>query len=291
MTTQVATKINLLSLLKRLVLSRIVTAFIEGIHDSKLRSLIIKNLTVMCDSLQKAYLICQETLAVMELEREIETGLARDREFEDLKLLVYRDHERSASSILAELRSNGEASRQGNVIWEVNSCTKGNKHQTQIPYNPAVSSVEKEPWNPERADKSNNYETSREHLGQTRRVLVNTSCLPPATLSRNPCINGPRIYNMQTNFLMYIKCGITGYMSSAYSGKRLEPWEQTYLMNFTFYGVYPTNDLASHSNSITATFDGFRCSWRHYYEQDAPPKKVLHTQSSGNRSNEIESRS
>ena len=227
----------------------------------------------------------------MQLEREIETRLARDREFEDLRKLVYRDYGRPASLALAELKYGEKVSWQESTAMPANSWTQRREFRAQSPLSPDVNSVKQDLQTPERSDNSNNNRDKRELSGPTLRAPEYTSRIPSATLSRNSYINGSRIYNRQKDGLLCVKCGISGHISSDCSGQRLEPWEHIYLRNLAFHRVQPTDNLAANSNEISDAFDNCRGSWRRSEEPDVAPRTFPSERNTPGRSIEIEARS
>jgi hypothetical protein len=91
--------------IERVVLSDIVSAFIEGIDDSVLRSAALARGVNSCGSLSRALEIVQETQDNIASIKEIEQRLAEKREYEQMKEYCTQQWGRPASAVLAEMRS------------------------------------------------------------------------------------------------------------------------------------------------------------------------------------------
>ncbi|RKF61117.1 hypothetical protein OnM2_044072 [Erysiphe neolycopersici] len=77
-----------------------VSAFVEGLFGAELRSLVIRRSTMSCSSLLAAHKITQGIKSGMESQREVEARLANEKEYLDLKSLVYQKFGRNASEVL-----------------------------------------------------------------------------------------------------------------------------------------------------------------------------------------------
>lgn len=100
-----------LSTLEKMMLSGILSAFVEGLFDAELKYLDIRGSAMSCASILGAYQIIQDTKSGMKSEREMETRLVKVNEYSDLKALVFREIARSASVLLAKFNSNSKVTR------------------------------------------------------------------------------------------------------------------------------------------------------------------------------------
>ncbi|RKF62841.1 hypothetical protein OnM2_030045 [Erysiphe neolycopersici] len=230
--------VNPLPPLEKMMLSGIVSAFVEGLVDAELRSLAIRRSVMGCGSLLGAYKIVQDTKLGMETEREVEARLAKEREYLDLKALVLREFGRPASTLLAEFNSGTRVNRS-EVLVQV--------EDTDMPFRPmpAKNSFQIGTGNMGHGGESmlgrgepSIYKSRKVPVSSNMRPPEDTCSLPPNSMSRNPFVNGTRIYRKDKD------------------GQLL------YLRYLIFHNIQPGQGTPIESKVANFAYDNCQGSWR-----------------------------
>lgn len=254
--------INPLSPLEKMMLSGIVSAFVEGLFDAELRSLAIRRSVMGCGSLLGAYQIVQDTKLGMETEREVEARLAKEREYLDLKALVLREFGRPASTLLAEFNSGSRVNRSEVLVQT---------EDADMPFRPvpAKNAFQIGTGNMGHGEESiigrgepSVHKSRKVPVSSSMRPPEDTSSLPPNSMSRNPFVNGTRTYRKDKDGQLCIRCGSIGHIGSNCPGQRLENWEQVHLRNLIFHDIQPGQGTPIESKVANFAYDNCQGSWR-----------------------------
>ncbi|KHJ34305.1 hypothetical protein EV44_g4179 [Erysiphe necator] len=121
-----------------------------------------------------------------------------------------------------------------------------------------------------RAPKFSNSQHSNPN-GQKNYKVSDSKILPLKTISKNPYVNGSRLWN-KSMVPLCVRCGEVGHASpkcDSYSTSKLENWEQSYLKEMVF-SIDAQMCMLQINDSQPQNEDSTYCNANNWRENDAP---------------------
>ncbi|RKF60417.1 hypothetical protein OnM2_051053 [Erysiphe neolycopersici] len=266
--------VNPLSPLEKMMLSGIISTFVEGLCDAELRSLAIRKSVMCCSSLYNAYQIIQDTKLGMETEREVEARLAREKEYSDLKALVFQQFGKPSSAVLAEFNSGSRVTRSKAPLQAERAGIQISSIPTNHAFQTGTGSAEYRGDDVHVRGELHFPKPKQGPVSSSARPPESVSHLPPNTFSKNSFVNGSRNYRRDQDGQLCIRCGTIGHVGYNCSGHRLENWEQVYLRNLIFHNIQPGGGAPMESKSTEVLHENCQGSWSWNNENfNAPVEK------------------
>ncbi|POS82298.1 hypothetical protein EPUL_004695 [Erysiphe pulchra] len=209
--------------IEMVVLSGIISAFLGGLKDNKIRITVLMKSTAVSGSLRTAY-------------EAAEDAREEKKEFELLKSHFTQERGRPLNAVLADIKRSGHQP----FIQD-----------TRRNWGPTEQKQPEPQWKTQ--ENQNERTESFRNMGK-----FSSNNKPPKTLSRHPLINGTTNYNKEMG-IIYIRRGERGHKKPECTGAALDWWEQLYLKEIGTNSNYP---WFSHNGSGLRFRDIDDSSWR-----------------------------
>ncbi|POS81791.1 hypothetical protein EPUL_006475, partial [Erysiphe pulchra] len=177
-----------LSPIEAVVLSGIVSAFLGGLADDKVRTTVLMRSSDVSKSLRGAYEAAEDVKSTLERLQEVERTREEKKEFELLRSHYAQEWGRPLSAVLADLKRNGQHGGRQVPDVEVQIKQQPRSQDTRRDWRPTVS---KQPEIQIFTQKNQAEKTP--YSGNSGRDKSGNK--PPKDLSRHPIVNGTRKYS------------------------------------------------------------------------------------------------
>ncbi|KAI1001177.1 hypothetical protein K3495_g7021 [Podosphaera aphanis] len=222
-----------LSALEKTMLSIIVKAFIRGIRDDNLRSMVMMKSTIFHGSLQGAYEKSKKTMESVKQRDDIEKERLERMELDHFREQYQQQWGRPLSVAVAGMAHRG---------------SQGNAYQQPKPYQNGGRCQSPDARMPIKEQPSSNGRGGYAGRGIEMGGSGGQKTVPPKNLSRHPIINGSQKYDRGMGSLC-LSCGTLGHRRPECNGKPLQFWEQGYLKDIL-------------NQSLSSNFSGFGADQR-----------------------------
>ncbi|RKF61139.1 hypothetical protein GcC1_159007 [Golovinomyces cichoracearum] len=214
-----------LTAIERTMLSILVRAFVRGIRDDNLRSMIMMKSKIFHGSLQGAFEKTKKAMACIAQRKEIEIERLERTELDLFRKQYQKKWGQPLSVALAGVNQGRNQEDVGPSIRTYEQRSSWQNQPTARPIlespnaNGRINQVQKlfisGPTQPltNPTDRRNNYDQKE---------------IPPRHLSRHPIVNGSKSYGKDGSFLC-VRCGEFGHKRPECTGRSLEWWEQIHL--------------------------------------------------------------
>jgi len=215
-----------LSGLEEVMLDTMVSAFVKGLRDNRVRRSSLEKDAATAGSLWRSYEIVQATQRSLELLDQIEHERNEKLKMAKMEELLSKQYGRPVVSVLADLDSgkldiNPVPIPKAQPIPVNRQLPAPPTQESVAPFQPA-----KTPLRP-RADSGNRpgpaYNNARPNI-------------PPASTSQNPFVNGSRQYSRSRDGDLCFGCGTCGHKSTACTNQPLQFWERARLREIVYGG-------------------------------------------------------
>lgn len=263
-----------LTVLESTMLDTILRAFIRGIRDPEIRKEATRGMASPERSLRNIYTLAEEAKRTAEEVSRLHQEQAKVKENEALRLIPEKTMSKSQlDSLVSSFQTN--ASSRTVTTWSADSLPEllerlrmGNNSLNPQPHQgpdtshyahfhpaaPQPLAIAQNPYRPLPRSGQNDNAPQRPPPPQPFRQRE----LLDRKESKNPFVNGSRLYSRAKDGFLCVRCGALGKRSNdGHDCQSLPAWEQSYLRE-AVYGSSPQSNIAAAS---FGEFDGTAKSW------------------------------
>ena len=263
-----------LTLLEEAMLDNIMRSFLKGLADPDVCREATRGLASVDSSLRGIYMLAEQARRTKEEFSRLEKEQFKSRENEMLRSIIEKTMSKDQlDSLVSSFQTNATARPNNNSSWDSlsealerlkigNAVVTTYQPKQDYPYqperyqhqNPPLAIAQNPSRRPANGYQSNSYQSSsyQNNDHQSSGPLKPSTNLPRRELpdrkrSKNPFVNGSRIYSKANDGLLCVRCGTLGKRAGdGHDCGPLPAWEQSYLREVVF-GTSPQSNFAAAS--------------------------------------------
>lgn len=235
-----------LSLAEGSLLDTFLRTWIRGLSDATIKRKCAEVMGTTDRSLRMLYDLAESTRRVnLEIQKLFEDE-TKENELQFYKDIAQRNMSKAQ---IDALLANYHAKAQGRNDYPSYQPPPSYRYEAPVVPTPAPSALPQQrplASNPNRANQGPPLNNQQAPQGRPRYPPVSTKNLPDRKTSKNPWINGSRVFDWKADGRLCVRCGHLGHVGKECMDEQLPAWEQAYLKEIVF-GNPPQVSFASAS--------------------------------------------